>query len=487
MRTKIRRVLLIDLPTYQVHLPDRYRQIFTNRLRLQAAVWQNRVGASPYRPPLAYSRGLLTLATVLESSRFNVQYLNYTDPADRARIPEAISKADAVGITTITPSFPTACQIAKLVRSKASDVLIIIGGPHVTADPTGALAECDAADMAIAGDADLRITSLFGDPESMIDTPGVAYRSQGEIFWNPQCDESLESRRPYAPAYHLLNRPLDSYSHNLQLSRGCPYTCSFCSDALIGKLKQDIGRSIESVIKELRYLAQHLPRGTLVHFSDSILNASRSATLALAKEIQALNTGFIFSFDTRADLVREEGIAALTSANFRYIRLGFETTNAKQLDISNKRITIETQLNASETIRRVCPSAAIHAYMISGLPGTTHESMRKSAADIHSFVVSDIVDVIGNKILVPYPGTAIFNNPEKYGMKIETKRWNLFDRRSPPVFSLDTMSSSEIYDHYILQEENLCKAYAQRITCNNLQSATNIFKPYIDYIHKNYL
>ena len=116
--SKIKRVLLIDVPTYRVSLPEVHRALIEKRLRLQSILWKRRVGKEMIRPGLSYSRGLLTIAACLEQKGFRVAYLNHSDPFDRPDIPEMVKEADAVCITVLTPTMHLVIRLCRKIKRR---------------------------------------------------------------------------------------------------------------------------------------------------------------------------------------------------------------------------------------------------------------------------------------------------------------------------------------------------------------------------------
>lgn len=84
-------------------------------------------------PPL----GIAYLAGVLEKehdvSILDAQALNLTPE----RIKEAIKKndPDVVGITCMTPTINASFEVSKLTKEVSSDIITVLGGPHLSAFP----------------------------------------------------------------------------------------------------------------------------------------------------------------------------------------------------------------------------------------------------------------------------------------------------------------------------------------------------------------
>lgn len=476
-------VLLIDIPTYSVRLPEPHRTILDRRWRMQRHLWEARVERKLLRPSLAYSRGMLLLAAHLEASHFRVSYLNYTDPADRVRLESAVREADAVCLMVLTPTAVLVRDLCSWARGENKQALILIGGPHVSALPMRTLSECRDADFALTGDSHVSLPLLLDSPEAPDAVHGVYYRDADGTIRQSSAHTVEQDSSELMPAYHLLGRPLSQYAHNVMTVRGCPFNCSFCADRATRSRIGISERPVASVLDELTILSRNLPAGTLVHFSDAVFTHDWERVEELIRRLKASDIELLYSFDTRPDLIDSRLAGALQDAGFIYFRLGFESLQDGVLARTGKGIRHLEILQASQTIREAAPRAAILGYMVAGLPGSTAASMREEAGEIARLISEGVADVIGNKILVPYPGTLYFEDPEGSGINMRTMDWSLYDRNSMPVYDLASLGAEEIYEGFLIQETALVHAYG-RIMGDTVQLEA-VGGP-IDYAHANY-
>ena len=96
-------------------------------------------------------------------------------------------KPDIVGIAG-----PFTCQIENSVKisnlakqvDKASSILTVIGGPHVTTVPKEFLEEAKNVDIAVTGEGEyamLDIANYFEGKKQLSEILGIAYRKDGEV------------------------------------------------------------------------------------------------------------------------------------------------------------------------------------------------------------------------------------------------------------------------------------------------------------------
>jgi hypothetical protein len=120
-----------------------------------------------------------------------------------------------------------------------------------------------------------------------------------------------------------------------------------------------------------------------------------------------------------------------------------------------KGIFATQSLQTSELLRQSAPSIAIHAYILTGLPGSTRETLASSARNIQF--------LIENKRVVPYPGTPYVENPPASQREILHHNWSTYDRLSFPVFRTATLTEYQLWVRFLWLEETQLQAYEARI------------------------
>jgi len=236
---------------------------------------------------------------------------------------------------------------------------------------------------------------------------------------------------------------------------------------------------------EIETLAKHLAPTSLIHFSDSIFNLNWDSKSDLIDRLTKSNYDLNFSCDTRVDLMTVDQVKQMANAGFKYIRMGFENVNDDILAMSNKSISNSMQIEACDLIRRVDNSIAIHAYMMTGLPGTKRTTLMNDALSIRDLILNDHVDIVGNKIFVPYPGLG-YSESKNSSLFIDTKEWKRYDRRSYPVYHFLDFKCGRNYSGYLFQEAILTQTYKEKL---EKQGVVNNFKNVsygLDYLFTSY-
>jgi anaerobic magnesium-protoporphyrin IX monomethyl ester cyclase len=426
------------------------------------AFWA-RTGIKP-RPTKVFTRGLLTIGAALRKAGFTVDY-DACVLDSFGELPERILRkikgARVVGVSSITPAQPIADRIYRIIARENPTAMIVAGGYHPTAMPQEVLAANPDLDLIVRGEGEATMVELLQKncvPEGI---RGVVYRTkEGEAQVEPPRPRLCPEEFPPAD-YSLLPGDLSDYDFNVSSMRGCSYRCSFCSNwSFWGKPRY---HPIEMVINELRYLDRHLPAGTLVHFTDNVFSEDWSRTMELCKRIQAERVGLLFSADIRAGTVDAVLLKEMEAAGFRHVAIGFEDDDATILDRVKKDVKSESNRETACLIRS-CTNMAITAYWMVGLPGTTIESVYRNLFAAKQLIKEDIVDIVSARIFVPYPGTAIFHRPDRFGVEIVDTAWERYDRvTSLPIYRMEQVGRYELYAHYLALRASLNEAYRRKL------------------------
>ncbi len=365
--------------------------------------------------------------------------------------------------------------------------LCILGGPHANAMKEQCLQECSELDVVIPGAGEIPFAQLVDRLDHYQDVAGIIYRRAEPVStWSStqQREQAIATIEMPEPAYHLLSRPLSAYAHNIRTFPGCPYECDFCIERLSWRGRKG-HNSLRRVVAEIQRVSQGSAAKTLIHFSDSIFTLDKQRTLELCHLLTKAQLNVVFSCDTRVDHVDTEIVKALANAGFVSIRLGIEHLDDTILRRTNKGIIVDQSLQTLRLIRSAAPHMMIHAYMLTGLPGSTIETFSQAAQSIRSLIMDKQVDVIGNKMLVPYPGTPYFLAPQQHQMEILHHDWSKFDRLSLPVYRMLTLTEYQIYFGFVFLESTLQQAYECRIA--NSPHIDQALPENLDYVYRSYV
>lgn len=309
-----------------------------------------------------------------------------------------------VGITTLTSQMERAWDLARMIKTRHPDAVVVFGGLHVTALPEESF-ERAPVDYVIRGEGEEASVSLVRairkgeDPRSI---PGLSYRDEdGRVMHNPDATLIGDLNTiPFFPYEKFMNHRYDMGF--IITSRGCPYKCNFCSQRIMTGLTYRY-KSNERILEEMNLLINRYGQKSL-YFYDDNFGVNRKRVKALCTSL--IEAGFhkkcAFQCQMRADNADDDMFAAMRAANFDNVGFGIETASERLLEKVSKGETREKHMRALGLAQK--HGFKITAMMIMGFPTETDED-RKTSFD---FVMKNPIQFSKFNNLIPYPGTPVY-------------------------------------------------------------------------------
>lgn len=323
-------------------------------------------------------------------------------------------KPDLVGITTVTPRFEIAVELAKEAKKRLK-CSVIMGGPHATALPRSTLLTARCLDAVIMGEAESSMLAIAEEfnARGKVDynrIPGAAFFENWKYKEIPRADfiQDLDSL-PY-PQRDFVN--LGAYSRNrvmfggvkcatVMSSRGCPGRCTFCANICTGrKLRL---RSPENFVGELEFLAKsHGVKYFQIY--DDCFTADQKHVEAVCDLILSRGLRIRWGAFGRVNTVQDERLLLkMKRAGCRHILLGIESGNQRILNLMRKGTTLAAAERSCALLRK-CGISYANSFML-GCEGETLETAR----DTMAFAEKLGSEMFNFVILIPFPGTELFD------------------------------------------------------------------------------
>lgn len=390
---------------------------------------------NPSYPFEEFPRLLVTLPYVASAMRAEGHEVEILDLLLARTTPDKIERRmarfrpDLVGITSVTLNHHIAAGIADVVRKCDERVPIVMGGPHVSFEIEGSFRDLPALDYIGIGEGEHTMVELARALEGRMDlrdVRGLALREPGTGHIVKTAARPLEDDLDTLPNPARDLVPLARYlafdSHaSVVTSRGCPYSCIFCSaPAWTGRSVRYRTPSLcVDEIEELSHLGF-----TEITIEDDLFTLYRKHFLAVCGELVRRNTGIKWNAFSRVDTISPEIVETMAKAGCQAICFGVESGNQEILDLVKKK----SNLHLVKEAMRMTQDAGISALasFIIGLPGETEETLRKTvefANELHS----EFGSLYGFHILAPFPGTEVREKAADYGLEILTSDWTKYD------------------------------------------------------------
>ncbi len=308
-------------------------------------------------------------------------------------------------------NFKKTYELCRLLKEQIPDSKMILGGPHATPIAELILRKHPAVDFIVCGEGELTFPELLKNLDNPGSVKGVAYRKQGEpVRTGPR--ELIENLDIIPSPFIEGIIPVRPKDQPMITYRGCVFNCGYCYYPTSFK-KKIRSFSYERIEQDLRYCLQFTSK---IYYMDPIFNIDKDRLKKLAEIIKGLNRKDVELFvEIKAELVDEESIQYLKDCQVTRVELGLQTTNPETLKNCNRYFDAEKFKRGCFLLREAGIKYAIGA--IIGLPGDNFKAVKKTL----DFTISLTPSLFGLPVLSVIPGTDIYNNMEKFGIKINDK------------------------------------------------------------------
>ncbi len=374
-------------------------------------------GASSF-PPL----GPLILASIARRRGHEVFFRDFLNTAkgSEGALREILAlNLDCVGISSNTDMIFQASALAGGIKRAKKDILVLIGGPHISSAPFETMRLCVDFDVGFIAEAEQSFQELLDcgfSPEAFGKIKGICFRDEGEIIVNqrqpfiaeldslpfPEWD-IIEDMRAYRPAVTNFKR---HPAFSLITSRGCFARCIFCDRGVFGNNVRM--HSAKYVLGMIRLLCGKYGIREINFYDDNLLfDKSRIKEICLSMIEEKMNLSW--SCIARVDMVDEETLRMMKEAGCWQISYGIESGSQQVLDALNKGTRVEKVREAAALMRKA--GLSMRGYFIVGNPGETRDTLEETLKLILELPLDDILV----EYMTPYPGTEISNNIGRYG------------------------------------------------------------------------
>ncbi|MBS3132497.1 cobalamin-dependent protein [Candidatus Woesearchaeota archaeon] len=374
--------------------------------------------------------GIALLAAFLREKGFSVGIIDaVAEDYSVGELVERISeiKPKTVGFSSLTSNFHRAVAAAREVKKALPDTLTVIGGQHATILPEEVLKENPCFDVLVKGEGELTAEELLNEYKktgwninkflsNCEGIKGLCFRKGKEIILNNIREPVSDVDELPFPARDLL--PMDKYIPlpnqykrkpvvNMIVTRGCAFSCSFCSaSAVFGRIIRM--RSPEKSVSEIKHVVEKYGAKE-ISFWDDTMTVNKKWMHRFCELIIENKLDITWSCYSRVNTVDYELLKHMKDAGCWNVFFGYESGTQELLNNIAKGITIEQIENANKLCKQV--GIEIRASFMLALPGETPELAQKTI----DFAKRLNPDYAQFSPTTPYPGTKLWNDAEKYG------------------------------------------------------------------------
>ena len=328
-------------------------------------------------------------------------------------------KPDVIGITVFTYVYNECLSMIERI-SMSTDAPIILGGPHFIMFP---------------GDfgSDTRISYLVrGEAEDVIKDLVVTAKKE-------KTPVSIDCTLPSPEGIPAVNLDIAYGSeflsdYQIQLSRGCPFDCTFCNVKMVAGKRVRL-RDLSLCVRQIIEAKKRYPNIRTISITDDVPTINKNRFKEFLKMLKNANLDCELTVDNvRADLIDEEMIGLYVSAGGQNICLGVESGHPEVFEMTHKGESLEKIAVAAKLIRK--HGLTLGMCFVIGLPG---DNLKRHMASLR-FAKTLKPDYAFWNMCVPWPFTEVRQWYEKNGTIGELRNFStlidpMVNYQSPPAFT----------------------------------------------------
>ncbi len=329
-------------------------------------------------------------------------------------------KPDSVGLSVYIWNREFFLKTAELIKAKSRTIPVFAGGADITASAESLIPD-NNFDYLIKGEGEIPFSRL------MEFLTGKNNNKPDKILPASYLTNLEEIPSPY------LNRIIDPQKWDgllWELSRGCPFNCSFCSES--------------RGVKGVRYYSEERIKNELILFEeqkveqifvlDPTFNVDKKRALKILSLIKQYSPDIHFTFEIRAELLDHELAKSFSQLNCS-LQIGLQSSGIDVLKNVNRNLD---PIKFSEKINLLNNYSAVFGLdLIYGLPGDTIEGFL-SSLDYALMQIPNHLDIFRLSV---FPGTELFERKDYFKLKCEqTVPYSVIET---PLYSKEDLKKSE--------------------------------------------
>jgi len=381
--------------------------------------------------------GIMMIAAVARQEGFpdmHILDMKVEDWMPERCVDELVKLAPAVvGLSAMTYEAGCLHEVAKLLKQRLPDTIVVAGGPHPSVAAEDVLKD-PSVDFVVRGEGEYTFAELLKGLEQgrtdWSECMGLSWRKDGVVTHNPDRPPPQKLDEMPFPTwdlidhakYHKVPRGGVIYAHKefatMFSSRACPWRCTYCHNSY-GKVFRE--RSAEHVLAEIDLLVTKYGVKELV-FMDDIFNFRPARAKAIAQGIidRGYKLALTFPNGFRGDILDEELVVLLKKAGMYRCMVAVESASPRLQKVMQKNLKIDKVRKIVEFI--ASQGVMVHGAFMLGFPSETEEEMNETIewAATSSFHTAAFFRVI------PFKGTRLFSQVEEAGHPLPTD-WSAYE------------------------------------------------------------
>ncbi len=413
--------------------------------------------------------GLLsTVSVVCKDHEVRILDQRVDENFDRHLLEELEKSPKVVLIPSMTGTqIKYALDVSKIVKT-SSGAKVLWGGVHATLMPEQTIKN-EFIDIIVIGEGEFVLHDLMealDGKKTLEDVNGTAFKENGHVRFTEKAKQPDPNEIPEIP-YNLVDIEnyvksggisFDAKERTLPFisSRGCPYTCTFCSTGGINKGRWR-SMTAELTYERVNRMVKQFNIDVVKFYDENFTsNPKRSEQIA-----EMIDGKFKWSMQARMDNMLITDMKKLEVGGLRVVEPGIESGSDRILKLVNKGETKETMIAANRKLAKTNIKAFYNFMM--GFPGETYSEILETV-DLALQMIRENPNshITQFYIFVPYVGAPLFDYAVEQGFQVpqNLEDWIGFSRQqtyTPWIQDKKEILETIMYTSKFVDGKRLCQ------------------------------
>lgn len=376
---------------------------------------------------------------------------------------------DIIGFSVYIWNIEIVQTLLKKIKEANKNIIIVLGGPEASYEYDYFLKK-HFANYIISNEGEIAFNLLLKslhENTTIKDIPNISYYKDNIIYRNTrvEIDDLNQLKNPY----HFENEDFTNKIQYIELSRGCPYNCSYCLASLEKKVRYF---DLNIVKQNIEFLYQNGAK--TFKFLDRTFNLKPEVALDLFQFI--IENDFskaIFQFEINGDILSDSVINYLNQYCPKD-RIRFEIgIQSIHQEVNNAVNRFQNNEKLFQNIRSLTKGNVIlHLDLIAGLPYENLERFKETFDTVFKIYAKELQ--LG--FLKMLKGTKLFYEQKQFGYLVQ-------ENAPYEIISNHYLSEQDINIIHIV-EESLEIYWNKNFMSKNLEAITkNLDSPFDFFYH----
>ena len=356
-------------------------------------------------------------------------------------------------------------NLAKYIKNRYPHIFLLAGGPHVSLNP----GECitDDFDALCIGEGEYPTLELVSQLEKDRQPSGILnlwIRHGSLIEKNPTRAFLQDLNNLPFPDRQMWEEWIEEAPDSVTavlLGRGCPFSCSYCSNHGLRNLAGGPYvrfRSPHNITEEIKRITTQSPGKTNIYLEVETIGANQEWAHELCSQLEYLNTTLkqpiAYSTNLRItpNLDMESLFIDLKKSNFTMVKIGLESGSERvRREILKRNYSNDDIMKTVSLARKY--GLKVFFYNLIGIPGETLNDFKETIR-INRICLPNVSIP---HVFFPYPGTELYSLCKK--LKLLPKVLDTALERCKATLDLPGFSNKQIQQSYVWFDYDVYKGH----------------------------